>query len=60
MRTRVGDRFKYHAVLTVKQPKPYPPVIPENKAIGIDIGFRHTKDSFLAATIIFDDEQKPP
>lgn len=60
MRTRVGDKFKYHVVLTVKQLKTKPLSVPKNTAIGIDIGFRRTKDSVQVATITFSDDKKPP
>ena len=60
MRTRVGDKFKYHVVLTVKQPKKEVLTVPKNVAIGIDIGFRRIKDSIQVATIIFSDDTKPP
>ena len=60
MRTRVGDKFKYHVVLTVKQQKRKPLSVPENAAIGVDIGFRKTKDSIQVASIIFSDESIPP
>ena len=60
MRTRVGDKFKYHVVLAVKQPKTKPLSVPKNTAIGIDIGFRRTKDSVQVATITFSDGKKPP
>ena len=60
MRTRVGDKFKYHVVLTVKQPKTKPLSVPKNKAIGIDIGFRRTKDSIQVATLTFSDSKKQP
>lgn len=60
MRTRVGDNFKYHVVLTVKQPKTKPLSIPKNTAIGIDIGFRRVKDSIQVATIVFSDGKQEP
>jgi len=60
MRTRVGDKFKYHVVLAVKQPKTKPLSVPKNTAIGIDIGFRRTKDSVQVATLTFSDGKKPP
>ena len=60
MRTRVGDKFKYHVVLTVKQSKTKPLSVPKNAAIGIDIGFRRVKDSIQVATITFSDNKKPP
>jgi transposase len=59
MRTRVGDKFKYHVVLTVKQPRLKPLSVPKHVAIGIDIGFRRTKDSVLVATITSSDPKQP-
>lgn len=44
MRIRVGDKFKYHLVLTVKQPLSQPVSIPKNIAIGIDINFRRKQN----------------
>ena len=59
MRTRVGDRFKYHVVLTVKQPRPEPVIVPKNIALGVDIGFRRVKDSIQVASITSSDTSKP-
>jgi transposase len=59
MRTRVGDKFKYHVVLTVKQPKQAPLPVPQNMAIGIDIGFRRVKNSIQVATITYSDPKIP-
>ena len=60
MRTRVGDMFKYHVVLTVKRPVSKPLPVPHNVAIGIDIGFRHTGDTIQVASITSTDPEKPP
>jgi len=59
MRTRVGDKFRYHVVLTVKQPKSTPLLVPDNVAIGVDIGFRRTNDSIQIATIASSDPKQP-
>lgn len=40
IRSRIGDRFTYHLVLTVKFPKQPLNDVPNDSAIGIDIGFR--------------------
>lgn len=59
MRTRAGDKFRYHVVLTVKQPKTTPLLVSENVAIGLDIGFRRTNDSIQIATIASSDPKQP-
>ena len=59
MRDRVGDKFSYHLVLTVKLPKPELVTVPKDSAIGIDIGFRQTKDTLQVATIISSDVSVP-
>jgi transposase len=64
IRTRIGDRFKYHVVLTVKRPKRTPQTIPKNAAIGIDLGFKSEKndipkDHIRVATIASSDFLEP-
>jgi len=59
MRTRIGDRFKYHLVLTIKQPKSEPLIVPKDVALGIDIGFRRIKDSIQVASITSSDPSLP-
>jgi transposase len=59
-RTRIGDRFKYHVVLTVKQPKRKPQDVPQDSAIGIDIGFRRAEDNIQVAAINFSASSEPP
>lgn len=51
IRTRVGDKFSYHLVLTVKQPIKPLQVVSDDNAIGIDIGFRRTESSVKVAAI---------
>jgi IS605 OrfB family transposase len=61
LRTRVGDKFKYDLVLTIKVPDTE--VIKPSAlkgTIGIDIGFRSVGDTVLVATIMHDDPSLPP
>lgn len=56
LRTRVGDKFKYDLVLTVKLPdvemiKP----AALNGTIGIDVGFRKVGNSLLIGTVMSSD-----
>lgn len=59
MRIRIGDRFKYHVVLTVKQPLSKPRSVPKDQAIGIDIGFRHVGNSIQVASITSNNPTAP-
>ena len=52
IRTRKGDRFTHHLVLTVKQPKRPMIDVPKESAIGIDIGFRSSEKSIQVAALI--------
>jgi len=60
MRIRIGDRFKYHLVLTVKQPLSKPVPVPKDQAIGIDIGFRRVANSIQVASVTSSDPDLPP
>lgn len=60
MRIRIGDRFKYHLVLTVKQPLSKPLSVPKDQAIGIDIGFRRVVNSIQVATVTSSNPNLPP
>ena len=51
IRARTGDRFTYHLVLTVKQPLIEPETVPNDKAIGVDIGFRQDGGNIRVAAI---------
>jgi IS605 OrfB family transposase len=56
-RTRIGDKFAYSICFTVKEEMPKAPLLNEG-AIGVDIGFRQTKDGLLrAAALGFIDSQ---
>ena len=61
LRTRVGDKFKYDLVLTIRVP--VSEVVSPSKlngTIGIDIGFRPSGDTVLVATVMTDDAAQPP
>lgn len=60
MRIRIGDRFKYHLVLTIKQPLSKPVSVPKDQAIGIDIGFRRIGNSIQVATVTSSNPNSPP
>jgi transposase len=51
VRSRIGDKFRYDLTLTIKMPTTKPIKVPKREAIGIDLGFRKTKDSIIVATI---------
>lgn len=56
LRTRVGDKFKYDLVLTLKIPDKEPVSYNNLKGtIGIDIGFRQSVNSLLIGTIMSSD-----
>ena len=56
IRTRVGDKFKYDLVLTIKVPDTE--LIKADKlngTIGIDVGFRKSGDTILIGTVMSED-----
>ena len=56
LRTRVGDKFKYDLVLTLKIPDKEPISYNNLKGtIGIDIGFRRSVNSLLIGTVMSSD-----
>ncbi len=53
IRSRTGDRFTWHLVLTVKTSRQNRIEIDHSYAVGIDLGFRATETSVQVATIHF-------